>query len=101
MSVKRYNFSHEKKMEIYLKTGGKCYYCNIQLENEDLLDWGGKVVTTRHHWNVDHKTPVSRNGTNDSDNLVPSCHSCNGLKGTRTAEEFMQQEQKYLQRRAR
>ena len=89
MTAKRYNFGDKKKMEIYGKTGGRCYYCGKGLVNEDLLDWGGKVVTTRHHWNVDHMTPVSRGGTNDNENLVPACVSCNSFKGTMTADEFI------------
>ena len=89
MFAKRYNFSEKKRKDVWSKTGGKCYYCGTQLENEDILDWGGKVVTTRHHWDIDHMIPVSRGGTNDTSNLVPACLSCNGKKGTMTADEFV------------
>lgn len=101
MAAKRYQVGEKKRMQVYSKTNGKCFYCGVGLEIEDILDWGGKVVTQRHHWNVDHMLPVSRGGEYNLENLVPACVSCNGFKGTRTAEEFIQQEQDYLQRRAR
>jgi 5-methylcytosine-specific restriction endonuclease McrA len=91
MSVKaaRYNFSRRVKDVVYAKTGGRCFYCGKKIENEDILDEGGGVVTVRHHWNVDHKIPVSRHGTNAIENLVPACFSCNAEKGTMTDEEFV------------
>jgi hypothetical protein len=36
---------------------------------------------------VDHIVPISRGGTNDPENLVASCSSCNHRKGNRTPEE--------------
>ena len=36
----------------------------------------------------DHKVPLSRGGTDDIRNIVPSCRSCNSKKMTRTAAEF-------------
>lgn len=37
---------------------------------------------------LDHDTPISRGGTNDISNLLPSCATCNLKKGTRTGAEF-------------
>lgn len=51
-----------------------CFYCL----NELLL-----VDTT-----VDHKTPLSRNGTNDLTNLCISCSDCNSLKGELSEGEY-------------
>ena len=33
-------------------------------------------------WHIDHRTPLARGGTNQRDNLVLSCRSCNSKKGT-------------------
>lgn len=37
---------------------------------------------------LDHKTPLSRNGTNDYENLCIACGRCNRRKNTKTVEEF-------------
>ena len=96
---KRYGFSESIAMQVYSKTGGKCFYCDEKLINEDMLDWGGKVVSTVRRWHVDHSLPLSRGGDNSIDNLLPACISCNSIKRARTADEFIQQEQAYLQLR--
>ena len=38
--------------------------------------------------NIDHKTPISRGGTNDKSNLQLLCRSCNLSKNNQTMEEF-------------
>jgi hypothetical protein len=38
---------------------------------------------------VDHKTPLSRGGTNEPVNLQLLCLPCNSSKGTRTNEEWL------------
>ncbi len=38
---------------------------------------------------VDHVVPVSRGGTNDPENLVMACRSCNSRKRTRTPIEYL------------
>lgn len=37
----------------------------------------------------DHKIPVSRGGTDDIGNIIPSCRPCNSSKGDMTADEFL------------
>lgn len=52
---------------------GKCFYCQIRLSK----------------FHVDHKTPLSRGGSNDPENIVCACISCNLSKGARTEKEFL------------
>ena len=49
-----------------------CYYCG---ENKKL--------------EIEHKTPISRGGKHERDNIVPSCKICNRRKGTMTEKEFL------------
>lgn len=37
----------------------------------------------------DHKLPLSRGGNHTLDNIVPACGYCNGSKGTKTLEEYI------------
>ena len=52
---------------------GCCFYC------------GSEMNGTRH---LDHKTPVSRGGTDQPENLCWACELCSREKGERTAEEY-------------
>ena len=38
----------------------------------------------------DHRVPLTRGGTNDIDNIVPACASCNASKHTKTDREFIE-----------
>lgn len=53
--------------------GGACFYC-------------ARVPTRLTR---DHAMPLTRGGTDDIDNIVPACQSCNSSKGTKTSKEFM------------
>ena len=53
---------------------GICNYCN-----ETLL---ASIAS------IDHKVPISRNGTSEWENLQIICKSCNTAKGSLTGEEF-------------
>ena len=59
---------------LFIEQGGRCFYCAADL--------------TLGKPDLDHKTPISRGGTNDPDNLCWACSRCNRRKHTRTAEEF-------------
>jgi 5-methylcytosine-specific restriction endonuclease McrA len=75
------------RREVYDKCSGHCAYCGIEI--------------TFKQMQVDHKEPLFRNstdkelewykrerGTNDIDNLLPSCSRCNRWKSTFTLESF-------------
>jgi 5-methylcytosine-specific restriction endonuclease McrA len=53
---------------------GNCPYC-------------GRCLTT-DNWSVDHRTPTSRGGNFEFDNLEVVCKGCNAAKGPLRAEEF-------------
>ena len=57
------------------KTGGKCWYCGIQLDPTKNLTF-------------DHFVPKSAGGNSTADNLVPCCAKCNASKGSRSVEDF-------------
>jgi 5-methylcytosine-specific restriction endonuclease McrA len=52
----------------------RCAYCK-------------QLLSGQYH--IDHKTPVSRGGTNDLENLHLTCPRCNMIKGAMTHEEFL------------
>jgi 5-methylcytosine-specific restriction endonuclease McrA len=52
----------------------RCFYCDRMLS---------RTKKTR-----DHLIPKSRNGTNQSHNIVNACRQCNCLKGQLTLDEF-------------
>ena len=72
---KKANRSRCNKKELLKKTNGKCFYCGKKLRPHE---------TTR-----DHVIPISRKGTNQKENLVPSCKKCNSAKGSMLLEEFI------------
>lgn len=59
-----------KTQRIFAKTGGRCNWCSV-----DLIFNG--TDTHPQNFHVDHVVPVCDGGTNDEDNLVPSCAACN------------------------
>lgn len=56
------------------RDNGVCVYC------------GGRYETMH----VDHIIPLSRGGTNDDENLVTACPSCNLSKHAKTEQEWLQ-----------
>ena len=59
---------------VHAKYGGYCAYCGCLLEYKDMQ--------------VDHLHPVHKGGSNDFENLMPACRSCNHYKETFTLEQF-------------
>lgn len=59
---------------LFKQQQGICFYCKASLEKSHL----------------EHKTPISRGGLHDRNNLCLSCPPCNLKKGTKTVEEFLE-----------
>lgn len=79
MNGKRERFSStEIKKIVWLKTNGTCWYCG------KLTHPFGK---DKDSFQVDHFVSVSRGGTNEIENLVPSCGYCNGVKNGHPVEQ--------------
>lgn len=57
--------------DLYAKYLGLCVYCNLS-----------KATT------IDHVIPISRGGSNDIENLLPACVSCNSQKGAKLLTEW-------------
>lgn len=59
-----------------------CWYCGVGIDRAASKYDPCKAT-------IDHVVPLSKGGTNDSSNLVPSCRSCNIRKRTRSVEMFL------------
>lgn len=68
-------FSLKEIQELLEVQKGCCNYC------------GADITVDRH---IDHKTPLSRGGSNWIENIQLLCPSCNLQKYTKTHEEFLQ-----------
>lgn len=80
--TKRRPFTNKEIKLVFNKTGGVCYYCGVDFPSDTVfLDDGGKIISSKRNWHIDHVTPVSKGGTYDLENLVPSCSTCNFKKG--------------------
>ena len=69
-----------------------CYYCGELLS----VELGIKKI-----WELDHKVPLSRGGSNTLNNIVACHHGCNRRKGLQTKEEFIEFCQKVVNQFAR
>jgi hypothetical protein len=71
----------EVRQKVWELTGGRCTYCDCQLEN------GGTVGAS---FVVEHVVPRSCGGPDNIANYVPACASCNNSKGDRHVLQFIQ-----------
>ena len=73
--VNRKNISVHDRLEVYRKTKGHCYLCGAFIDFDS--------------FEVEHKIPISKGGTNGLDNLFCACHCCNTIKQDIYLEDFM------------
>jgi 5-methylcytosine-specific restriction endonuclease McrA len=69
-------FDDTKLDKIFSKTDGNCHLCGKKLcySNYGKLEGRGK-------WEVEHSVPKANGGTDNLNNLLPACVSCNRSKG--------------------
>lgn len=72
--MNRKTLSRSDRQKVYEKYDGRCAYCGKEIEYKNMQ--------------VDHLVPLEGNqkGTNDFDNLMPSCRSCNHYKRANSLE---------------
>lgn len=73
--IERIPIDRAVKAVVWARTEGRCWYCGRQTNPYD-------------DFAVDHVIPVAAGGTNDADNLAPSCRTCNGRKGASDVESL-------------
>ena len=71
---KRRKFTYREKCEVYARSNGRCAICGEHLQFNKMT--------------IDHKTPLSKGGTNAMSNLQAACLSCNRSKCDMTPAEF-------------
>ena len=64
---------------VFEKDSWRCHYCD-----KKTVRVRGKLQAT-----VDHIVPVSDGGSDDLENLVTACRSCNSKKGTTDYAQYM------------
>ena len=75
LSMTRKTLSKKVRQEVYAKYNGHCAYCGKPIEYKDMQ--------------IDHLVSVyAHGGTDDIDNLMPSCRACNYYKSTYPLEDF-------------
>ena len=67
-------FTKIEREHVYNKCNGHCAYCGCELPFEKMQ--------------VDHIISVEHGGTNDMDNLLPACRSCNHYKHCSSLDSF-------------
>lgn len=68
---------YKRKIEMYAEQDGACYLCG-----ETMLDPSSTEQLKDHclYPEFEHVTPKSKGGTNDMNNLLLACRSCNQSK---------------------
>lgn len=79
VSATRFPTTNGMVAALALRDGWTCHYCAAA------LGWGHESVT---HPEIEHKTPKSRGGSDDLENLVLACRPCNRTKATQSHDEF-------------
>lgn len=62
------------RKSVYNKYSGRCAYCGTEIAYKDMQ--------------VDHLVPQRNGGTDDIENLMPSCRTCNLYKRAESLESF-------------
>jgi 5-methylcytosine-specific restriction endonuclease McrA len=68
---------------VYDKNKGYCWHCDRKLSFINYGKFGKKGA-----WEIDHSVPKARGGTDNRNNLVPSCMICNRSKQDLNSRQF-------------
>ena len=71
------------------RDGRECHYCGTKL---------GLGKSARRRTNIDHIVPQSQGGSDDLDNLLLSCRTCNTRKGDKPYEKYIREELKRVRK---
>lgn len=71
---KRKRLKNEERLLVYEKCKGHCAYCGCEIEFSKMQ--------------VDHVHSIYTGGSDELENMLPSCRSCNHYKSTMTIEDF-------------
>ena len=63
----------------------RCEYCDAELD---------KNAGSPNSYEADHRKSYKNGGKSEKDNLAPSCRTCNRKKGSKDAEEFIEERKK-------
>ena len=72
---RRKSFGKKERDALFALQQGKCMYC-------------GKKEREATYFDIDHKTPMARNGSDALSNLQLLCRPCNTRKGAQTDGQF-------------
>jgi len=87
--AKRYKYNFRNAGELTIKTIQLIYEDNIKKYGTLTCEYCKKPIEIGKD-NLEHKTPLSRSGTNNYENLCVACERCNYKKNNKTVEEFME-----------
>ena len=73
--AKRRKFTLNEKRIVYAKCNGKCAICGQPVKFKKMT--------------IDHKVPLSKDGSNAMSNLQLACRSCNLMKADLNMEDFV------------
>lgn len=76
----------EIQLAVWLKTDGRCWYCGEQTDMAIQTGITGQAIGKK--FTIDHFTPRRFGGTDELDNLVPACWSCNSSKHRKSVDEY-------------
>ena len=99
--------ARDLSLSVYKEKGYICLWCGVDIKplseipEEERLDqpkpnmlyWkqGNRIMRTARA-TIDHIIPLWRGGTNDRDNLAPSCWTCNMKRGRKDEQEMLKEQ---------
>jgi len=93
--MSRTTISYKRRKIVFQRDKHTCVYCKRKAETiiEQTGRSGAPIITLliSDDWKpfeIDHKIPISKGGSNEIKNLLTCCARCNNLKATMSYYEF-------------